>query len=298
MGLFFLIGCTNPQQTIDSDHSRLHVTTTTGMISDLVSQIGREHVKVSGLMGPGVDPHLYKATHGDIKKLDQADLIFYNGHFLEGKMQEIFLNIGKIKPVVAVTQNIEREKLLIENNEEDSIDPHVWFDVKLWMTAATTVKDTLIQIDPIHAEAYESNAEKYLDELELLDQYVREQLASIPKSKQVLITAHDAFGYFGNAYQFEVKGLQGLSTASEYGSRDVIELRDFIIDRQIKSIFAESSISTKSVEAVIQGAEQLGHQVKLGGNLFSDALGPSGSATSTYIGMFKHNVDTIVKGLK
>lgn len=279
---------------------KLRITTTTGMIADIVGQVGGEHVQVTGLMGPGIDPHLYKASQGDVKKLDDADLIFYNGLHLEGKMGEIFEKLEKSKPVVAVSSKLEESQLMTDPAATGSTvhDPHIWFDVKLWMSAVEVVRDTLVEKDPEHAASYESNASAYLAKMEELDAYAAEQIAAIPEKSRVLVTAHDAFGYFGKAYGLQVKGLQGINTMSEYGSKDVSELRDFLVENGIKAVFVESSVSSKSIESVIEGARELGHEVKIGGELFSDAMGDEGTEEGTYLGMVKHNVDTIVSALK
>jgi manganese/zinc/iron transport system substrate-binding protein len=290
--------CSLSESKFDQSVPTLKVTVTTGMIADLVRQIGQEHVEVLGLMGPGVDPHLYKASFGDIKKIDQAQVIFYNGLQLEGKMQEIFIKVGKFKPVVAISKDISVSQLRLQLGKSDEYDPHIWFNVQLWMQAATTVRDTLIQLDPNHRTDYELNARTYLGELSDLDRYAREQINQLPERSKILITSHDAFGYFGDAYHIQVKALQGMSTASEYGTKDVIELREFIIKNQIKTVFVETSISKKSIQAVIEGARTKGQEVQIGGNLYSDALGPIGSQESEYIGMFKYNLELIINGLR
>nr|WP_241154420.1 zinc ABC transporter substrate-binding protein [Staphylospora marina] len=286
-------GCTGEKKREDG---LIRVTVTTGMIGDIVENVGGKLVSVTTLMGPGVDPHFYKASQGDMEKLADADLVFYNGLHLEGKMVEIFGKMSKQKPVVAVTDGIDKDLLL--KTADNQYDPHVWFDVKLWMKAVEQVKSTLVKTDPRHKDDYESQAAEYLKELEELDRYVREQLATIPKERRVLVTAHDAFGYFGRAYDMEVVGLQGISTASEYGLKDVQRLVNLLVDRKIKAVFVESSVSKRSLEAVVQGARTRNHEVTIGGELFSDAMGKRGTPEGTYIGMVKHNVNTIVKALR
>jgi len=277
---------------------KLKVTTTIGMISDIVAQVGGEHVKVTGLMKSGVDPHLYKASQGDVKKLEQADIIFYNGLHLEGKMVDMFEKMGKTKPTVAVSRSIPESKLRGWDGGEASHDPHIWFDVMHWISATEVVREELSKLDAAHAEAYRNNAAAYTKQLEELDRYAKEQIASIPEPQRVLVTAHDAFGYFGDAYGIKVMGLQGISTASEYGSKDVSDLRDFLVKNKIKAVFVESSVPKKSIEAVIQGAKKQGHTITIGGELYSDAMGKEGTPEGTYVGMVRHNVDTIVKALK
>jgi len=299
--LVVLAGCSQSNgegKSRTHDGGTIQVTTTIGMITDIVGQVGGEHVQVTGLMQAGVDPHYYKASQGDIRKLDDADIIFYNGLHLEGKMVDIFETMNKSKPTIAVTDDIDRSVLRSGEALETQYDPHVWFNVKLWMKATEKVRDELIRFDAANKSAYEHNAAAYLSELTKLDDYAREQLATIPEQSRVLVTAHDAFGYFGDAYQVKVRGLQGISTASEYGSKDVSELRDFLIANKIKAVFVESSVSQKPLEAVIQGAKEKGHTIQIGGELFSDAMGPDGTPEGSYIGMVRHNVDTIVKALK
>jgi manganese/zinc/iron transport system substrate-binding protein len=273
------------------------VTTTTAMIADLVENIGGKYVKVTGLMGPGVDPHLYKASQGDIAKLNDADIIFYNGLHLEGKMTDIFTKMARKKPITAISGNIDKT-LLLTTKDNNHYDPHIWFDVKLWMKAAARVKETLIEQDPSHKKEYEQQTMVYLDKLKELDSYVQKRVASLPKKKRVLVTAHDAFGYFGRAYKMEVIGLQGISTASEYGLKDVQRIINLLTNQEIKAIFVESSVPKRSIEAVIQGAKKKNYIVSIGGQLYSDAMDSKGTNEGTYIGMVHHNVNTIVDSLK
>ncbi|MFJ5762959.1 metal ABC transporter solute-binding protein, Zn/Mn family [Neobacillus sp. NPDC093182] len=292
-----LVGCSSTEKTNNSS-DKLIVTTTIGMIADVVKNVGGEHVEVTGLMKSGVDPHLYKASQGDIKKLEDADLIFYNGLHLEGKMVDIFEKMSKEKPTVAVTKDILESELRAPDDGAYSHDPHVWFNVQLWITATKTIADELSKIDPDNEADYSKNAKEYIQQLEELDQYAKEQIATIPEQTRVLVTAHDAFGYFGEAYDIKVMGLQGMSTASEYGSKDVSSLRDYLVENKIKAVFVESSVPKKAIEAVIEGAKEQGHEVVIGGELFSDAMGEAGTEEGTYLGMVRHNVDTIVNALK
>jgi len=295
---FVFTGCSPSEQTSAQTDGKWRITATTGMVADIVANVGGDKVSVTHLMGPGVDPHLYKASQGDIKRIEEADLIFYSGLHLEGKMGEILEKIGKKKPVKAVTAGIPENLLLADPAASQAFDPHVWFDVSLWMKAVEQVRADLIAFDPANQSVYEANASKYLAELEQLHQYATTQLASIPQEQRVLVTAHDAFGYFGRAYGVEVMGLQGISTASEYGLKDVQTLVDSLVSRKIKAVFIESSVPKQSIEAVVQGAAAKNHTVAIGGELFSDAMGTPGTPEGTYIGMVKHNVDTIVKALK
>jgi len=276
----------------------INIVATTGMITDIAQVVGGEHVKVRGLMGPGVDPHLYKASAGDVALLSGADLIFYNGLHLEGKMSEIFEQMKKRGiDTVAVTDSIDRSLLETPPQFQGNYDPHVWFDVTMWMTAVETVRDTLISTDPANAIEYRANTEAYLAELAELNEYVQSKANLLPEDKRVLITAHDAFSYFGRRYGFEVRGLQGISTVSEAGTQDVQNLAAFIVERKIPAIFVESSVPPKFIEAVQAAVEAKGFDVKVGGSLYSDAMGNPGTPDGTYIGMVRHNIDTIVGAL-
>jgi len=276
----------------------INIVATTGMITDIAQVVGGEHVKVRGLMGPGVDPHLYKASAGDVALLSGADLIFYNGLHLEGKMSEIFEQMKKRGiDTVAVTDSIDRSLLETPPQFQGNYDPHVWFDVTMWMTAVETVRDTLISTDPANAIEYRANTEAYLAELAELNEYVQSKANLLPDDKRVLITAHDAFSYFGRRYGFEVRGLQGISTVSEAGTQDVQNLAAFIVERKIPAIFVESSVPPKFIEAVQAAVEAKGFDVKVGGSLYSDAMGNPGTPDGTYIGMVRHNIDTIVGAL-
>ncbi|MFZ5818067.1 MAG: metal ABC transporter solute-binding protein, Zn/Mn family [Bacillota bacterium] len=275
---------------------KIQAAATTGMVADLVKQIGGERVVVTALMGPGVDPHLYKASEGDIARLSKASIIFYNGLHLEGRMGDILVKMARQKPTVAVAERIPESDLLA--TPDGTEDPHIWFDVSLWMKAAEAVRDALVELDPAGRAEYQANAAAYLKELEALHGYAREQIGSIPARQRVLVTAHDAFGYFGRAYGIEVMGLQGISTATEYGLADVQQMVDLLVSRKVKAVFVESSVPKRSIEALVQGAGARGHRVSIGGELFSDAMGAEGTPEGTYIGMVRHNVDTIVKALR
>jgi manganese/zinc/iron transport system substrate-binding protein len=268
------------------------------MIQDAVANIAGEHADVVALMGPGVDPHLYKATHGDLERLTSADIIFYNGLHLEGKMGEIFEKLGRIKPVVAVAEKIPEEMLRKVPGFQGAYDPHIWFDVKLWAEAVKGISTFLQEYDSSHREEYRQRGEAYLKKLDSLHAAVTNSLQDIPATQRVLITAHDAFGYFGDAYKIEVRGLQGISTLSEFGLRDVTDLVNFIISRKVKAIFVETSVSQKSIEAVLQGCREKGWNVKIGGTLFSDAMGNAGTPEGSYVGMVNANVRKIVESLK
>jgi manganese/zinc/iron transport system substrate-binding protein len=297
-GISACSGGSDSKAAEQSGDSLLNVVTTTGMIADIAKNVGGEHVQVTSLMGPGVDPHLYKASAGDVNRLFEADIIFYNGLHLEasmGKVLERFNESGAT--TVAVAEAIDPEKLQAPPEFEGFYDPHVWFNVAFWMDAATAVETALIEIDPDHADDYTANAQAYLAELAELDTYVSEQAARVPDDQRVLITAHDAFNYFGKAYGFEVRGLQGISTASEAGTADVQDLARFIAERRIPAIFVESSVPPRTVEAVQAAVRAQGFNVRIGGELFSDAMGSPGTDEGTYNGMVRHNIDTIVGAL-
>ena len=277
---------------------KIKVTATIGMIADAVKNVGGERVQVTGLMGPGVDPHLYKPTPGDVQALNEADIIFYGGLELEGRMTDIFVKVARTgKTTIAVSEKIEKNQLREPPEFHGKFDPHIWFDVILWKRAVETIRDTLTERDPNHRAVYEKNAAAYLDKLDDLSAYVQTAIGKIPKEQRVLITAHDAFGYFGDRYGMEVRGLQGTSTAAEAGVGDVQNLSQFIADRKIKAIFVESSVPKTTIEAVQKAVEARGFAVSIGGQLYSDAMGPEGTAAGTYIGMVRHNVDTIVEAL-
>jgi len=273
----------------------LKVVATTGMIGDLVKYIGQDKVELKTLMGVGVDPHLYKATQGDLRRLQRADVIFYNGLHLEGKMQDIFEKMARKKPVYAVTENFDKKKLITFGQAHD---PHVWFDVLLWLKAGQQVLEKLIANDLENQDFYTKNAKQYLAKLEQLDTWVKQKIQTIPDSQRLLITAHDAFGYFGQAYGMEVKGLQGISTATEFGLHDIKLLKEIIIQRHIKAVFVESSVPKKFLQSLVAGIKEAGQDLKIGGELYSDAMGLSGTPEGTYIGMVKHNVNTMVGALK
>ena len=276
----------------------INVVTTTGMIADITKNVGGDRVQVTALMGPGVDPHLYKASEGDVMRLQEADVIFYNGLHLEAQMGDVLerLNGFGIK-TVAVTDRIDRSLLESPPEFQGNYDPHVWFDVTLWMQAVEQIRDTLMELDPPSASKYETNAEAYLAELDDLHQYVLEQANTVPAEQRILITAHDAFNYFGRAYGFEVRGLQGISTEAQAGTGDVQSLADFIVEKQIPAVFVESSVPQRNVEAVQAAVRAQGFEVKIGGSLFSDAMGSEGTPEGTYVGMVRHNIDTIVTAL-
>lgn len=276
------------------------VVCTVGMITDIVRNVTGDYAEVEGLIGEGVDPHLYKPTRSDVVKLSGADVVFYNGLLLEGKMTDVLVNVASTgKPVRAVTEAIldETDYLLEKNDGSEYTDPHVWMDVSGWAKAVPVVAETLAAYDSANAETYRTNAAVYVAKLEALDAYANKVMATIPSEQRVLVTAHDAFNYLGRAYSIEVRGIQGVSTESEAGVRDLENLVDFIVKQQIPAVFVETSVADKNVRALVEGAKARGHDVVIGGSLFSDAMGQGGTYEGTYIGMIDHNVTTITNAL-
>lgn len=283
--------------TGSADDGRLDAVATIGMITDIVGDIGGERVDVTGLMGPGVDPHLYKASAGDVRTLSEADVIFYNGLHLEAAMAEVLEEMNSRKPTYAVTSRIDRDLLHESLTYAGQYDPHVWFDVRLWRSAVDAVEAALIEQDPEGEALFHENAAALRDTLDALHDWVTERVAEVPEERRVLITAHDAFEYFGKAYGFEVVGLQGISTASEASTADVQRLVRTIIERRIPAVFVETSIPRRTIEAVQAAVRSRGYDVEIGEPLFSDAMGNPGTPEGTYPGMVRHNVDAIVDAL-
>jgi len=274
------------------------IVATCGMVTDVVREVAGAHARVIGLMGEGVDPHLYKPTRDDVNRLLQADAVFYSGLMLEGRMTDTFLKIArKGTPVFAVTELLDEKFLLEPEDMAGHTDPHVWMDVQGWMAATRAIAQSLSSVDPAHAEDYATRAKRYLEQLQRLDDYARSSLATVPKDRRVLVTAHDAFNYFGRAYGLEVRGIQGISTESEAGVADINRLVEDMVKRKIPALFVESSVSDKNIKALIEGCRARGHTVRIGGELFSDAMGKPGSYEGTYVGMIDHNVTLIARAL-
>ncbi len=294
-GLFLLISCEN--QPTEDEKNTNYIVCTTGIIADAVKNIigNEKDFTIITLMGAGVDPHLYKATPQDLQSLRKSAIIFYNGLHLEGKMAEVLVNFGKQKTVVSLADKLDKRKLRMIGG--DQYDPHIWFDVNLWAESIKVIPEILTKKFPHKKEIFEQNTAKYTQILEKLHQEIKQSIQKIPKKQRVLITAHDAFGYFGKAYQIEVKGLQGISTMSDFGLKDITDLINFIIKNKIKAIFVESSIPQKSLEAVVEGCQQKEHTIKIGGTLYSDALGSKNTKAGTYTGMVEENVKIIVENL-
>ncbi|MEN3002101.1 MAG: zinc ABC transporter substrate-binding protein [Armatimonadota bacterium] len=293
VGLASLAGCTARRLS-----GKPLVVCTTGMVADLARRVGEPEIAVYALMGPGTDPHLYKPTEGDLQRLAKATLVLYNGLHLEGKMGLILGRLARVRSTVAVASAIPPERLRYPPEAEGKPDPHVWHDVSLWIYALQRATDALCERFPQHEARFRARSLAYQEELQSLHEWCQAQIAQIAPSQRVLITSHDAFGYFGRAYGLEVRSLQGISTLSEYGLRDLWVLAEFIVQRRIKAIFAETSLSPRALQAVIARCRQRGHLVRLGGTLYSDALGPPNSDAATYVGMIRHNVRTIVNALR
>lgn len=278
---------------------KLQVVATTTMLQDLAASIGGDRVQASALMGPGIDPHLYQASAGDVRKMQEADIVIYHGLHLEGKMEEVFAALQKRgRHVVHLAEGLDKAKLLADEENPQLHDPHIWFDVAIWKDAAQYMAARFSSIDPEHAKQYAANLQSYLLKLDELDQYMKKRAQELPASQKVLITAHDAFRYFGRAYGFEVMGLQGISTEAEAGTADVSQLAALIADRRIKAIFVESSVPHKNIEALRAAVKAKGFDVAIGGELYSDSLGDAASGHDTYLATLKANADTIVDALK
>ncbi len=291
-----LTGCSGDKAKVAD--GKISIAATTGMIADIVRNVARDKATVNGIIGEGVDPHLYKPTSLDVKALQSADIVFYNGMKLEGKMSDVLDRIGQQgKKVTAVTEEIARDPDYTLSGEDNHLDPHVWMDVNGWKSAVNVVAKVLAEFDPDNATFYNNNADVYAAELAALNGYALDSIESIPEGQRVLVTAHDAFNYMARAYGIEVRGIQGLSTESEAGVKDIEDLVNFLVDRKIPAVFVESSVSDKNIKALIEGASARGHSVSIGGTLFSDAMGREGSYAGTYIGMIDHNVTTIARAL-
>ena len=295
------MGCA-PEQAALSDSESVSreqsytIVCTTGMVADVVRNIVGEHAAVRTLIPTGVDPHLYQATREDVLALSDAQIIFYNGLYLEGKMiPSLNAMAAKGRVVVPLAERAVVSAQYIEDNHET--DPHLWMDVALWGQVAVTIAQTLSEYDASRSTEFQANLDLYMGKLERLDNYAKTAFASIPAEKRVLVTAHDAFNYMGRAYNIEVKGIQGISTESEAGLKDLEDLVNFIVERRLPAVFVESSVADKNVRALVEGAQARGHQVVIGGTLFSDAMGLEGSYEGTYLGMIDHNVSTITRAL-
>ena len=293
----FLAGCQQNEATSQEESGKLKVVATTTMLTDLINQIGGDAIEVEGLMGPGIDPHGYQASSSDVSKLMSADVVAFNGLHLEGKLGEVFENLEKQGKTLFVLEDaIADEHLLL--SEDGAVDPHIWFSIENWQLAADYITNQLSEADPDNEAFYRSNHESYKEELINLEAYVTERISELTVDQRYLVTAHDAFSYFGESFNFEVVGLQGINTQTEAGTADVSALAQFITEKEIKALFIESSVSTRTIEALQEAVRTRGWEVEIGGELFSDALGDSSQDAETYVKMFHRNIDTIVDGLK
>lgn len=287
----------NAQTNSFSTEPRLRIVCTTSILADTVRSLVDDQVQVISLMGPGIDPHLYKARESDMRALSHADLIIYHGLHLEGKMADIFSTLAQHKKTIAINDVLD-STLLQKSTQFNAYDPHIWHDVRLWIEVVNHLQTSLTHYDQSNAKIYADKTAIYIQQLQELDNYVRKQSNSIPKKQRILVTAHDAFNYFAKAYDFEVVGLQGISTDSDISTKDIQNIVDYIIHHQVHTLFIESSIPQRSLQAVQNAVHARGWHVTIGGELYSDALGDMQTTAHTYIGMIKHNIDTIVVGLR
>tara|TARA_B110000240_G_scaffold121237_1_gene135482 strand:- start:221 stop:1129 length:909 start_codon:yes stop_codon:yes gene_type:complete len=296
--LVFLITIFSCKKEV-KENGKLQVVTTTTMLTDLVKNIGGDKIDIQGLMGAGVDPHLYKASEGDVSTLFNADVIVYNGLHLEGKLEDVFEKMRhQNKKTIAVSDAIDKATLIGSEYFASNYDPHIWFSITNWEIITQYIVDKLCELDAKNTATYKTNGANYLKILASLKTTITEQVNSLPVEKRILVTAHDAFNYFGKEFQFNVVGLQGLSTATEAGVQDVRRLASFIEEKNVKAIFVESSVPKRTVEALQEAVRAKGKEVVIGGTLYSDALGSAGTAEAAYIGMYKHNVEIIISALK
>lgn len=283
-----------------TDGKRLNVVVTTQQLADTVHNIAGDKVKLTSLLGPGIDPHSYVATEGDLRTFQNADLILYNGLLLEAQMTRVLEQIGQTGKIMVIAVGDQLDTAQLLNWEPEAglpYDPHIWNDVRLWMRVVELTRDTLKAQDPANASIYDANASSYIAQLEELHSYTHTQIQRIPQERRVLVTAHDAFNYYGRAYGLEVEAIQGISTQSEASAADIQALANLVIERKVPAIFVESTISPRTVEAVQAAVRAAGQELSIGGQLFSDAMGAAGTPESSYIGMMRHNVDTIVSSL-
>jgi manganese/zinc/iron transport system substrate-binding protein len=294
-GLAFGVAATTAQAEPKS--YPYQVTTTVGMVTDTIRNIAGDKAEVTGIMGTGVDPHLYKPTRDDVSSMMRADVVFYAGLLLEGKMSDTLIKVARNKPVYAVTELIDEQYLLEPEEFAGHFDPHVWMDASAWAKCVEVAGKLLGEYDSKNADLYRTNAAAYAEQCAKLHEYGKKTIGSIPEGNRVLITSHDAFNYFGRAYGLNVMGVQGLSTESEAGLQRINELVDLLVKNKVKAVFIESSVSPKNIQALIEGAKARGHDVKIGGELFSDAMGKDGTYEGTYLGMIDHNITVVTRGL-
>lgn len=298
-GIVFLSACGQQTESAAGDDGKINVVATTTMIKDLVEQVGGEQVAVTGLMGPGVDPHTYKPSATEVNTIGEADMIAYNGLHLEAQFTDVFEQSAQRGiPTMVIGDAIAEDDLIqVEEGADSTVDPHIWFSVENWKLATDYVAEHLSEQDPAHTAIFEENAETYKQELDELQTYITERIEEIPEQSRYLVTAHDAFSYFGEAFDFEVVGLQGINTQTEAGTGDISSLADFIVEKAIRSVFVESSVSSRNMDALIEAVNSRGQELQNAGELFSDALGDEAQNAETYIKMYRSNIDTIVEGL-
>jgi manganese/zinc/iron transport system substrate-binding protein len=302
--LYLLIGLTLISCRLDENPEEketkgpLHIVTTTGIIEDCLHNIVGDKAEVSAIMGPGTDPHIYKPTPHDVEMLDEADVIVANGFHLEGKMADMLRKYGQEKPVLLVSDGVHEKDVIYSAELDDAQDPHIWFDPDIWMDGLWQVTRDLGKIDTTWADYYMENFEAYQDKIDEVSSWVEAKMDSIPDEKRILITSHDAFSYFGRRYSIDVKGIQGISTLSEVGLKEIADMVDFVKQNDINAIFTETSTSDKTARSILDGCKAKGHLVEVAGPLYSDALGEPDSEAGTYLGMLKANVNAIVEGLK
>lgn len=295
--LIVFVGC-GSNDTTTAENGKINVVATTQQIGDAVTNIAGDTVNLTTILGPGQDPHTHIPREGEVQTFSEANVIFYNGLNLEAQMNRIFEQMASTKTVVSIGDSMPEDRLLSwEYDNTKLFDPHIWNDTTLWKQGVELIRDTLVEADPDNAATYQENAETYLAEIDETHAYVLEQIGRIPAENRVMVTAHDAFGYFGNAYDIAVVGLQGISTESEASTADVRNLTDMIVEQNIPALFIESSINPRTLESVIEAAKARGHDVIIGGELYSDALGEPGSGADTYTGMLRHNAKTLADAL-
>jgi manganese/zinc/iron transport system substrate-binding protein len=295
LNIFFLLACQDKNDK--NTGGKLKIVCSTSMIADALKNIAGDSAEVIALMGAGVDPHLYKATQNDLEKLQSADIIFYNGLHLEGKMTDVFEKLKKNQKTIAFSEALPENEL--RRIDEKTFDPHIWFDVKLWQKSVAFAGDELAKFAPKNEAFFRKNSQTFLQKLDELDSEIRSETAKIPPENRILITTHDAFSYFGKAYSIEVKALMGVSTLSEAGLKDVADLSNFIVEKKVKAVFVETTVAQKAFrETLTESCAAKNHPLNIGGELYTDALGDAGSPEGTYIGMMQKNVKTIVNALQ
>jgi manganese/zinc/iron transport system substrate-binding protein len=297
LGLFASLESARAQGPSQDSASRITVVCTVGMLADLARGVAGDRATVSSLMGPGIDPHLYKPTRSDLSRLLKADLIIANGLHLEGRMDDTLDRAAEAGRTVIRVGELVPKTQLIENAEENATDPHLWMNTRIWASTVPSIAAALTKVDPAGKETYAANAARLQKDLLTLDEWSAARIATVPKSTRILVTAHDAFEYFGRRFGFEVVGIQGISTESEAGVRDLARIVDLLVSRNVPAVFIESTVPPRHVEALVAGARARGHEVRIGGELFSDAMGDAGTYEGTYPGMIDHNVTTIVRAL-